>query len=202
MVAFEEKYARPQNLVEPRRVPFKVFYRKYIDPGDNASFGIKYEYNNGIVEKIKKVKQHERYIIKNLMRRFHQTHAYNQGHELCEETEVWTTETQMRKPDVCFLTLAQINNAANRQEQMPSFVIEVISTHDPVNEVTSKVLEYFNAGVQVIWHVFPIQKLVVVFQSKKAIQILEGDDICSAYPALSDYEITANAIFDRHTPPQ
>jgi Uma2 family endonuclease len=191
----EQKYQRSTAVVEPKRIPFKVFYHKYIDPGASAEPGIKYEYNNGIIEKIKKMKYREKYMVKNLIRRFLQTQAHANGHELTEETEIHTSPSQMRKPDLCLLTAEQIKSAAYGVESMPDFVIEIISTHDPVNDVTDKVLEYLNAGVKVIWHIFPKQQVVYVYKSYSDIKILKGDSICSAAPILPDYQITVDEIF-------
>jgi Uma2 family endonuclease len=191
----EQKYMRPMTVVEPKRVPFKVFYHKYIDPGNSAEPGIKYEYNNGIVEKIQKMKYREKYIVKNLTRRFIKTQAHANGHELTEETEIFTSPSQMRKPDLCFLTAEQIIAAVHGKESPPDFVIEIISTHDPVNDVTDKILEYLNAGVKVIWHIFPKQKVVYIYKSYTDIKILKSDSICSAEPILPDYQISVDDIF-------
>ena len=192
----EAKFSKPKTA-ESRRVSFQVFYKKYIAPGENAVSGVKYEYNNGIIEKTETMKIKEQYIAQNLIRRFSETKAYTQKGFLSQEVEIWTSETQWRKPDLCFLTKEQIMEGADEMESIPRFVIEVISTYDPINIVNDKVLEYFKAGVKVLWHIFPKQQMVYVFKSMSQIAILRADDICSAAPVIPDFEISVNDIFKK-----
>ena len=190
---FESRFSKPKN-VPPQRIPFKVFYKKFVDPGDSMVAGIKYEFNNGIIEKTKSMKQNELFIIDNLVELFFNLGLKRTG-ILAQEIEVWTSETQMRKPDLAYFTKNQIHNAATKIYTTPEFVVEIISTFDPINVVTHKITEYFNAGVQVLWHIFPEQELVYVFTSPKNIVVCSGDDVCSAAPVLPTFEITANQIF-------
>lgn len=181
----------PFQPKKTRRMTFETFYKKYAK-GLN---GYKYEWNNGIIEKTTAMKQKELRIIRNLSKAFSTTQAAKDDGVFNSEIEVYTTSTQWRKPDMAFFTNEQINQAEQDINTIPSFVVEVISTHDPINIVTNKVLEYFKAGVQVVWHVFPEQQMVYIFTSPKHITVCEGDDICSASPALPDFEIAAKDIF-------
>jgi Uma2 family endonuclease len=179
----------PYEPKKPRIVPFDTFYKKY-QRGWN---GYKLEWNNGIIEKTTAMKQNELFIVRNLSNVFLTTQAAAEGGWLSSEIEVWTTKVQWRKPDVAYFTKTQIQSGSNNN--IPSFVIEVISTFDPINVVTNKVIEYFKAGVQVVWHIFPEQQMVYIFTSPKNIVVCEGVDICSANPALPDFQIAAQDIF-------
>jgi Uma2 family endonuclease len=181
----------PFEPKKPRRVPFETFIKKY-EKGWN---GYKYEWNDGIIEKTIAMKQNELYIIRNLTLLFMTTQASQNGGWLMPEVEVWTSTTQWRKPDIAFFTKEQIRAGENNQNSIPPFVIEVLSTFDPINIVTNKLIEYFKAGVQVVWHIFPEQQMVYVFTSPKHVTICEGEDICSAAPALPDFTIAARDIF-------
>ena len=61
--------------------------------------------------------------------------------------------------------------------------------------VNQKLKEYFDAGVQVVWHIFPQQQLVYVYKSVKNVFIASDDDMCTAQPALPDFSIKAKDIF-------
>lgn len=76
-----------------------------------------------------------------------------------------------------------------------SFVAEVISKNDQINEVEEKLQEYFDNGVQVVWVIFPKLKQVKVYHSIRDITVCFGDDVCSAAPVLPDFQITVNEIF-------
>ncbi len=71
------KFSKPKTA-ESRRVSFQVFYKKYVDPGEGAVSEVKYEYNNGIIEKTESMKIIEQYIAQNLKGRFSETKAYTE----------------------------------------------------------------------------------------------------------------------------
>ena len=179
-----------QSPKPPRRISIEKFLEKY-RKGKN---GFKYEWNNGNIDKTGATSQGEIYIIENLMTSFFQIKPLPNGF-LASEIETWTTDVQWRKPDMAYFTQAQIRLGKTNIKTIPPFVIEVISQFDPINVVNDKVIEYFNAGVEVVWHIFPNQKMVYVFTSVKHITVCTGDDICSADPALPDYKISVNDIF-------
>ena len=180
----------PYEPKKPQHIPFEAFLKKY----GKGSIGYKYEWNAGIVEKTTSMKQNELYIVNNLQERLYMLHLNKRG-LLSQETEVWTSKTQWRKPDIAYFSKEQIQTSAANQNNIPPFVIEVISTFDPINIVTNKVIEYFKAGVEVVWHIFPEQQMVYIFTSPKLITVCEGDDICSAAPALPDFQMAAKDIF-------
>ena len=114
---------------------------------------------------------------------------------LSQEIETWTTDSQWRKPDLAYFTQAQIRLGAGNTNTIPPFVVEVISQYDPINTVNKKLIEYFNAGVKIVWHIFPDDRMVYVFTSIKNITVCMGDDICSAEAAIAGYQMSVNDIF-------
>lgn len=187
-----EKRVKPLNTQTelPRRISLANFLKKYREGGD----GIKYEFNNGIIEKTYAMKKNEIYIFGNLLRVFMHTKAFQEDAIIVSEVETWTSDTQFRKPDISYWTAQQQTDGV---ESVPLFAIEVISKNDPINVVNNKVLEYFKSGVQVLWHIFPEQKMVYVFTSPSQITVCFEDDICSAAPVLIDFEISVNGIFKK-----
>lgn len=173
-----------------RRMTLKQFWEKYSDRED----GYKYEFINGIVEKTpRRMKLKEAFISQNIKRAFTQTETYKVGGELFEEMDIETLPEQGRRPDICFLTKQQIKMGSN--VALPSFIIEVISDTDGINRVNDKLVEYFEVGVAVVWHVFPKQEMVYVYTSVTNVMICRGDSVCSAAPAVADFQMSANAIF-------
>lgn len=172
-----------------RLLTLAEFRRKYGGKED----GFKYEFNNGALEKspsAMKVKQV--HIINNLQRRFTQTQAYQAGDALVGELELFTSSFQLRKPDLAWLPKAKM---LADDESVSGFVVEVISPTDSYRRVFNKLKEYFVAGVQVVWHIIPEDEQVYVYTSPTRVAICEGDTICSAAPALPDFEIAAADIF-------
>ncbi|MCU0323967.1 MAG: Uma2 family endonuclease [Spirosomaceae bacterium] len=154
----------------------------------------KYEWNRGKIEKTENMKQLEFLILKALNRLFVQTKAFQNGDELITEGDVMTSEEQLRRPDLAYYTKNQIIESARGNNQMPSFVIEIISPSDNQTKILEKNKEYFQAGVKVIWLIMPSIKQVHIFHSPKQIQICTDDDICSAAPIIPDFAITVNDL--------
>ena len=78
---------------------------------------------------------------------------------------------------------------------IPQFVIEIISTNDKTYKVEEKITEYFKAGVKVLWNIYPNEKVVYVYTSRKSFKICMEDDICSAAPVLPEFEVKVSEIF-------
>ena len=175
---------------QPRRISIEKFLEKY-RKGKN---GFKYEWNNGIIEKTTAMKQNEIFIIENLQEFFFLIRPRPDGF-LTSEIETWTTDEQWRKPDLAFFTRDQIRVGDKNNKAVPPFVIEVISQYDPINTVNKKLIEYFNAGVKIVWHIFPDDRMIYVFTSIKNITVCMGDDICSAEAAIAGYQMSVNDIF-------
>lgn len=175
-----------------KRMTLEQFWDKYSDRED----GFKYELNNGIVEKTpRRMKIKELYIANNIRRAFSQTSAYQAGDGLFDEVEIETLPDQGRRPDMAYVTKEQLNKGDNRS--LPTFVIEVISDTDGINRVNNKLEEYFQAGMLVVWHILPQQQLVYVYTSSIDVKICRGDMMCSAAPAVADFQMSAYDIFKK-----
>jgi len=153
--------------------------------------GFKYEWNDGELIKFSSIKHKHLPIIQALSRLFDKTTAKQQGGLLICEQDVMLTGIQMRRPDVAYFSDEQIHTD---DEPIPAFCIEIISPTDDAIKVEAKRIEYFRAGVQVLWHVFPENREVYVYTGRKTAQICSDDDLCSAQPTLVDFEITVNEL--------
>jgi Uma2 family endonuclease len=71
----------------------------------------------------------------------------------------------VRKPDTSFIARDRLPEGPVGQGHTriaPDLVVEVVSTHDNVNELESKLADYLEAGVKTIWVMHPSQRLVVI----------------------------------------
>ena len=101
----------------------------------------------------------------------------------------------MRRPDIAYFTDEQIYQGREEIDIIPAFAIEVISNSDRLIDVENKLIEYFKAGVKVVWHIIPAQEVVYVYTSRSEVKICFDKDICSAKPVLEDFEISVEDIF-------
>lgn len=185
MIAAEEKSVLPRTLAE-----FLAW-----EPED----GFKYEWNDGELIKFNGMKKKEYYIFDLLNLHFIERNLYKKG-SLISEPDVMLTGIQMRRPDIAFFTREQIYEGHEGKDVIPEFVVEIISGNDNLEKVEEKLIEYFKAGVRVVWHVMPHNKRVYVYTASKTVKICEDEDICSASPVLEGFEISANDLFTINPP--
>ena len=180
MVLTQEISALPKTLAE-----FMLW-----EPED----GFKYEWNDGELIKFTGMNRKQVYIYDLLLNLFVEKGYIKKG-TLVAEYDTMLTGIQMRRPDVAYLTKEQIMQTRAGENVIPEFVIEILSESDNVNKVEEKVVEYFKAGVRVVWNIYLEQKAIYVYTSRRDVKICIEDDICSAKPVLPDFEMSANQIF-------
>ncbi len=176
---------------KPRKISLATFLERY----SNMEDGFKYEYNQGIIEKTKTMNQDQALIEDALLRAFITTQFFKEGGAIFFEKDIKTSLEHLRRPDVAIFTAKQTRVMSNDNMQIPVWVAEVISESDNINRVNKKLDEYFNAGVKVVWHIFPENKTVYVYTAADEVQICRGEKMCSGSPAIPDFGITAKHIF-------
>lgn len=176
---------------QPRRISKAQFLRDYADRED----GFKYEFNRGIIEKTTGMNQLQANIYFILLEHFLKTAAKKSGGGLIAEVDMGTSDEQLRRPDIAFFTAEQRDLMKMGINQVAPFVAEIISPSDNANRINQKMEEYFAAGVQVVWHIFPELQQVYVYTSPEAVVICRGQTLCSGAPALPDLQIAAADLF-------
>ena len=157
--------------------------------------GYKYEWNDGELIKFEGMKRKHLKLVRVLAELFDTTKAKKQRGQLICEQDVQLTGIQLRRPDLAFFSGEQIDESDDNEEPIPEFAIEVISSHDQINEVKKKIIEYFKNGVKVTWIIYPEYQMVEVYTSAKNVVICTDADVCSANPVLDDFEIKAEDLF-------
>ncbi len=110
---------------------------------------------------------------------------------------MWTSQTQVRAPDLAYLTQKQIKQESPEEKTISTFIIEVVSQTNRMYKVTEKVREYFKAGIEVIWLILPESEEVYVYTAPTQVNICTGDIICYAGKNLLNFSLTASEIFQR-----
>ncbi len=183
----------------PKPISWEDFSRRYLSRED----GYKYEWLNGKIEKSSAMDYTQLFIVKNLMALFRQLVTQKKASgELIPECDIFFGEHH-RRPDVAYLTDEQIAYTAYGENQVPAFVIEVISKKDQMDLVHKKMDDYRIAGVKVVWHIFPAREQVHVYHGKNLSQMLVciDDTPCSAAPVLPEFVMAASAIFEKPPKP-
>lgn len=184
----------------PRQITWREFKSRYLRRED----GYKYEWVNGTVEKTRRsMDKTQLFILRNLLDFFLllKTKGTVSG-QLISEPDLFFLANH-RRPDVAWLTNEQIDRLAYESDDVPAFIIEVISTNDQMNLVHRKMQNYQAAGVQVVWHVFPVLGIVHVYAGERLekMTVCSGDDVCSAAPALPAFAMPVGDILKKPAKP-
>ena len=182
------KSEKPKKLIT-----LDAFTRLYTDRSD----GYRYQWNNGIVEKIpRNMNRSQLNLAWNLTRLFSNTLAYKGRGALAWEVAMFLpTANRNRIADLAYLTEEQLKEQDDKTPSVSPFVIEIISKNDTAYELDEKLGQYFDNGVQVVWQIFPKSKTVNVYTSPESVKICRETTICSAFPVLADFDIAAADIF-------
>ena len=186
----EKKVARKKRLVS-----LQSFLAHYANKEDRY----KYEWNRGIIEKSLRSMNRDQSIIQEALNvYFYSNPAFRKLGGLIVALDMYLPHAERtRRADLAFLTRQQMGDSTKGDFSVAPFVIEVISTHDKISESETKLNEYFDAGVQVVWQVIPVTETVKVYTSPKQVTICSGSDICSAAPVLVDFQMPAHQVFGK-----
>lgn len=167
------------------------FLRRY----SNREDGYKYEFNQGIIEKTNAMNQKQAVIQAVMLRFFINTKIFKEGGLFTAETDMDTSATQLRRPDLAIYLGQQLAKMKEGENQVAPWVAEIISPTDRADDINNKLYEYFKAGVKVVWHIYPQSKKVDVFTAPEEVTICSGKTICSGAPAIPDLLIPAEELF-------
>lgn len=185
-----EEPRRSVGKVNSKAIPLETFKKKYLERKT-----YKYEWKQGWVEKRDYMKPDERYIIDNIIRKYIQTKGFQQGNSIMAEADCYlSTLEAYRRPDAAYLTREQIKHPDTAPEA-PALVIEVSSPSNTDLTNKKKLLEYLEAGVQMVWYIYPQIKQVWIHTSPSSVTVCQEGDTCQADPAVPGLAISVEEIF-------
>ena len=181
----------------PKFDGIRMTYDEFQNWNPEIEEGIKYEWDNGVVEAEERVKFKEQKIVYQLQNQFLKTASFQNGDGLLSEVECFLSKiNKVRIPDICFLTKNQIENCKNPSiSQVPLFIIEIISPSNSSFEVEQKIRDYFTSGVKIVWIILPNHKEVKIYKSIKDIKICLDNDVCDAGDVIPGFQIRVDEIF-------
>ena len=100
-----------------------------------------------------------------------------------------------RRPDVALVSYERwarqrpIPYLGNAWHVVPNLAGEVVSPSDNVDELQDKIADYFRAGVELVWIIFPAQRQIHVYQSLTRITVLTQDDTLDGGAVVPDFRL-------------
>jgi Uma2 family endonuclease len=111
-----------------------------------------------------------------------------------------------RQPDVAFVSFkrwakGRLHENDNAWEVAPDLAVEVVSPTDRGEDVMEKVLDYFQAGVELVWIIYPRLQLVYVYESLTKVRGLTAADTLDGGNVLPGFRVSVAALFPETAPP-
>lgn len=109
-------------------------------------------------------------------------------------------EDQIRFPDVAFIKWEDVPPGADPNTPMPdwkiSLAVEAISPGNTRGEMKRKLKDYFAAGVELVWYIYPIERVVRVYTSEEDCQTLTDADELDGGDVLPGFRVSVRELFD------
>jgi Uma2 family endonuclease len=144
-------------------------------------------------------------VIANLLARKLGNHAeaHNLGHVLLEALfRLPLPKQRNRRPDIGFVSYQRwakgrpIPKDDNAWDVVPELAVEVVSPTDFAEELQEKVEEYFAAGVQEVWVIYPRRRIVHVYESLTQIRGLTLTDELDGGKAIPGFRLSLATLFE------
>lgn len=107
-----------------------------------------------------------------------------------------------RRPDVAYLSLERW--PANRQVPdsdpwpvVPNLTVEVLSPNDRIREVHTKIQEYFDAGVELVWVVDPHLENASVYTSPTQVTIITREGTLEGSSVIPGFTLPMAKLFSQ-----
>jgi Uma2 family endonuclease len=106
-----------------------------------------------------------------------------------------------RRPDVGFVSFGRwpkdrsMPAEGNAWDVVPNLAVEVVSPSDFAEELLEKVTEYFQAGVELVWVIYPRLRVVHVYESASRIRVLTESDELDGGSVLSGLRLPLSSLF-------
>lgn len=109
---------------------------------------------------------------------------------------------RQRRPDVAFVSYERWARDRRVPETpswavVPDLAVEIISRSNTADEVAEKLEDYFNAGVRLVWVVYPRQWKVYAYVSPTELRVLALNDELDGVLVLPGFRLALRNLFEQ-----
>jgi Uma2 family endonuclease len=122
------------------------------------------------------------------------------GRVLVGEVGVYTRRNpdRVRAADIAFITTGRLAGVASKGylTVAPELIVEIISPTDRWQDVSQKLEEYFDIGVERVWIVEPDRRTVLVYASSTAVSACREGDTLVGEGVLDGFALPISELFE------
>lgn len=105
----------------------------------------------------------------------------------------------MLAPDVAFVSAERLQQAGDFASYFPGppdLAVEIVSPNDKAVDVEEKTRRWLDAGVRLLWVVWPNTRSVTVYEPGQGMRSLEADATITGGQVLPDFKCKVSELFD------
>jgi Uma2 family endonuclease len=112
-----------------------------------------------------------------------------------------TDASRKRRPDLAFVSADRwpidrpVSLRQDAWDVVPDLTVEVVSPTDIAQDLLGKVKEYFQAGVRLVWVVYPIQRCIHVYEAWNRIRVVTETDELDGGEVLPGFRRSLDGLF-------
>jgi Uma2 family endonuclease len=105
-----------------------------------------------------------------------------------------------RRPDLAFVSSGRwpLDRAIPEDAAwnvVPELAVEVVSPSNTVDEIMTKIEDYFRAGARLVWVIHPKHHKVSVYESPTSVRILQAGDDLDGGAVVPGFQFPVGALF-------
>ena len=106
-----------------------------------------------------------------------------------------------RRPDIAFVSYERwaknrpMPQTDNAWDVVPNLATEVVSPTDKADEIEQKIAEYFRAGVELVWIVYPLQSKIHVYHAPTEISVFTRADVLDGGSVVPGFRLVLAELF-------
>lgn len=111
---------------------------------------------------------------------------------------IFQSPDTVRAPDASFVgneKLAKHGITEKFFPDAPDLAVEVVSPSDRKKDIEEKIKDYLSAGVQIVWIVYPQNRIVAVYRQNNIVSILRDNDELDGESVLPDFRLSLTELF-------
>lgn len=124
-----------------------------------------------------------------------------QGVVFGEQGTLQILPTRMRVPDVSFIRWDRFPDKKLPDKRVyevaPNLAVEIISEGNTVQEMEKKLDEYFQAGVTLVWYIYPDTKSARIYTARDQMAEIDENGTLSGGEVLPGFELRLGDLFER-----
>ena len=112
--------------------------------------------------------------------------------------QIFAKPNHVRKPDGSFIRRGRLPNDQPPKGHVriaPDWTLEVVSPNDTAHEVEEKISDFLEAGVSLLWLVYPLTRRIMVYRANGTVSRLGPQDELSGEDVLPGFSLRVETIF-------